>query len=950
MKKWQKISAGFLGAISVTLGALGMVACGGKNENSKTEEKAVKISTLEGLKGISNGSYALENDIDLQGEEWTPIANFTGKLDGQGYKIYNFQLKQSQDNLGFIAENNGTIKNVTFDNVTLSERSDKSGAGIVAGKNTGTIESCTVSGEIDAPYCQRVGGIVGINETEGKILYCINNATVKGRDYVGGVAGRNCGVLENCQNKAVITGNKMIGGIAGSIAQGTCKEIVNTADVTASDTYCGGVFGGVGSSVSGMRSLKNSGNITSESTVVGGIVGGMQSGNPIEDVENTGNVQGTEGVGGIFGKCEVALNIVGFENEVSVTGTYSVGGIVGWAKQGCVLTSCRNLGTIEGKYAQGGLVGGGMAKIVDCENTGLLIHSDGKFIDNVRYSYLGGIAGSCSSLQNCKNVASISGVGEYVGGLAGWVETVTKCTNTVYVKGTNNVGGIAGHGEKANDVANSGKIVGENNVGGIFGGFWADDSNYKIETSKNEGEINGKENVGGVVGYVTNEQYGQITFINSENTGIITGTVNVGGIVGWMPAWGSDDWVISLTGCKNSGVITAKCYQGGIVGAGSARIVDSENRGLLVHSEGKIIDNVLCSYFGGIAGQCLSMENCTNVANVKGVGEYVGGLAGTTESAIKCTNIASVKGTNNVGGIAGRNVSFISDAGDEADELVNRGKVEGINNVGGVFGSIYYYASNGVGGAGYTIKASHNEGEIKGVQNVGGIVGYALGSRASNKNAECIGNTNKGTIIGKNNVGGCLGYMDTGIMNNNVNEGNISGMDSVGGIVGYAYYATINYCENTANVEGITSVGGVVGFGEGKILRSGTNLTYNYYARAVEVKECKNGGVIKGENYVGGISGKIGIIEGTGYPTANFFVEKCINIANVESNGYAVGGICGGVYGWGYYSDRGVFYCLKTCTNSGTITGAQKVGGIVGEQGSYVTIEDTCTDSGTVVN
>ncbi len=699
MKRVQKIGIGFLCALSVACGALGMVACGGGDE-SKIPVKPRSVSTVEQLKQMSNGSYALENDIDLQGAEWTPIASFSGKLDGKGYKIYNFQLKQSQDNLGFVAENSGTIKNVTFENVTLTERSDKSHAGIVAGKNKGTIENCTVNGTVEASYCTRVGGIVGLNETDGKINGCINNAVITGGNHTGGIVGYSQGALEDCENKATVSGKQCVGGIAGGLASSTAKNVSNAGTITASDAECGGIFGAVGDSVSGMSGLENSGKVVSESKIVGGIIGRMWSGNPVEDVENTASVQGTDGVGGIIGQCEVALNIVGFENTVAVTGRYEVGGIVGWATDGCVFTGCENSGTITGKWKQGGIVGGGVAKIVDGKNTGLLVHTDGKIENNVLYSYLGGIAGECKEIENCTNTATITGVGEGVGGFAGAVRSAKKCTNTVFVTGTTNVGGIAGIGNNANDVSNSGKVTGTNNVGGIYGLV---NGAHKVEATDNEGEITGANNVGGIVGYATQN----VTLIGNENRGIITGTESVGGILGYM-LWGT------ATGNVNVGSVTGKTNVGGIAGHSffSDQWTYCENKGVITGDD----------YVGGIVGLA------EGVLRGNGYLSNAPELVDISESK----NSGLIKGKNHVGGIFGRVQVKVSAPKKDVvitnalEKNINTGNVQAEGNcVGGICGSITgaYGANVYTATIYYKLKNCTNSGQITGAGKVGGIVG-----------------------------------------------------------------------------------------------------------------------------------------------------------------------------------------------------------------------------------
>ena len=67
------------------------------------------------------------NDIDLSGENWTPIPQFWGTLDGNGHSIDNMTIRNEDSNNDYIAfikeiKNKGvpvTIKNIKFKNVDI---------------------------------------------------------------------------------------------------------------------------------------------------------------------------------------------------------------------------------------------------------------------------------------------------------------------------------------------------------------------------------------------------------------------------------------------------------------------------------------------------------------------------------------------------------------------------------------------------------------------------------------------------------------------------------------------------------------------------------------------------------------------------------------------------------------------------------------------------------------
>lgn len=83
---------------------------------------------LDAIRNNPGGSYILMNDIDLSGENWTPIPQFWGTLDGNGHSIDNMTIineNSNNRNIAFIKKIpdksvNVTIKNIKFKNVNIS--------------------------------------------------------------------------------------------------------------------------------------------------------------------------------------------------------------------------------------------------------------------------------------------------------------------------------------------------------------------------------------------------------------------------------------------------------------------------------------------------------------------------------------------------------------------------------------------------------------------------------------------------------------------------------------------------------------------------------------------------------------------------------------------------------------------------------------------------------------
>lgn len=195
----------------------------------------IVISNVEQLMAIKDdptAKYLLACDINCKGETLTPIDEFTGEIDGNGYRIFNFDISEDTNNVAFIRTNKGTIKNLRFDDFTFDVLIDTSGAkyyGIVCATNEGTVENCHTSSNSPLKIHFR--------------LY-----TASSNVYLGGIVGYNAGTVVNCTNDMVINPtfiasgwdgyhcdgyvNSYIAGICGYVtADGKVIDCANLSDV-----------------------------------------------------------------------------------------------------------------------------------------------------------------------------------------------------------------------------------------------------------------------------------------------------------------------------------------------------------------------------------------------------------------------------------------------------------------------------------------------------------------------------------------------------------------------------------------------------------------------------------------------------------------------------------------------------------------------------------------------
>ncbi len=400
------------------------------------------ISTAEDLLAIADdptGTYCLTNDISLGGETLPYIPEFSGFLDGQGHKIKNFTMSNT-DNATFalFGTNKGTIRDLTLSSFSYTVSYSKSthvNLGVLSAINEGTIESCTIEDALIRIHTQshsvnaslHWGSIAGVNS--GIVRDCLSTMDVEwiatsseGSKYAkrsvyvhaGGIVGLNKAVasIENCKVFGTFSLNiqgyyyycngydaysstlyAYFGGIVGrNYGAITSSYADNALIVTKAGTLTYLYMGGLAAT--------NDGNITASSaensvsggganlTCVGGLVGYNATTGIIANTRASGNVQqvfagGSVGgfVGENYGKI---MNSYALGHVKSASGA-SVGGFVGMNNTGGTITQSFCTGeVVKASGASGRFVGtyAGSAVAFKCYflNSGTLL-SGGVFQD-----------------------------------------------------------------------------------------------------------------------------------------------------------------------------------------------------------------------------------------------------------------------------------------------------------------------------------------------------------------------------------------------------------------------------------------------------------------------------------------------------------------------------------------------------------------------------------------
>lgn len=233
-----------------------------------TKEEPWLIENAEQLaylaQQVNNGTdykrehFRLVSDLDLSGNEWTPIGTegnlFWGGFDGDGHTITGMTITGKENSyVGLFGEcRNFTaassyIKSVTVKGANIS---GKSFVGAIAGAGANISDCYSIENTIYASRC--VGAVCG--SLIGKISGCYNSSSVSGISTAGGIMGSASyegndgnGVVQYCYNIGTVTVSEQdssVGGITGASANRyDISNCLNCGKITGNGKNVGGIAG-----------------------------------------------------------------------------------------------------------------------------------------------------------------------------------------------------------------------------------------------------------------------------------------------------------------------------------------------------------------------------------------------------------------------------------------------------------------------------------------------------------------------------------------------------------------------------------------------------------------------------------------------------------------------------------------------------------------------------------
>ena len=177
------------------------------------EDGIIYIHTAKDLCALSDScaydawsrgkTVLLTADISLRGVDFEPIASFSGTFNGGGHTISGLTLTDSLSPAGlFLTLERGAFVHALKVEGQVAPGGTKEFVGGIAGRSYGTIEECSFFGVVKGESA--VGGIVGRNEASGLVANCTVSGSVSANRYTGGIAGYNLGTLRACINSASV--------------------------------------------------------------------------------------------------------------------------------------------------------------------------------------------------------------------------------------------------------------------------------------------------------------------------------------------------------------------------------------------------------------------------------------------------------------------------------------------------------------------------------------------------------------------------------------------------------------------------------------------------------------------------------------------------------------------------------------------------------------------------
>lgn len=522
--------------------------------------------------------FSLQADIDLEGIDFQGIPIFGGEFQGNGYTVSGLSLTHAGSAVGLFRSllPGGEISGLNVEGLVHPE-GDAAQVGGIVGRNAGIIRRCSFSGYVGG--ADSVGGIAGSNDLTGIVVSCSSHGSVHGTHFAGGITGLNNGVVRSCRNHAQVNTTVEQNSIS---LEDISLQSITSSESAATVTDIGGICGS-GSGV--IRGCENHGAVGYPKVGynIGGIAGSFSG--YLYACVNYAEVNGRKEVGGILGQLEPAVS-VRFDEDTLQTLQKQMEQMAATTRhtaataQAGAASMKAHFDSIEQQIA---LAQEAMDSLLPSPEDPALPDEDAlEAARNALSSSMASIAGSLSTIGTdsrqtlgslYQNVLNISGQVNSVGGTIG--------------SASENLGG---------------------SVADVSDADTPEDTLAKVAQCRNLAPVSGDWNIGGIVGAISMEND-----LDPEDDIHFDGAYSMNFDAQLRAV---------VTDCDNTGPVTAsKSSSGGISGWMSMGLV----------------------------------KNCLNTADILSpAADHVGGIAGRSEGYIRnCLTKCAIEADSCVGGIAG---------------------------------------------------------------------------------------------------------------------------------------------------------------------------------------------------------------------------------------------------------------------------------------------------------
>ncbi|MFW6064234.1 MAG: GLUG motif-containing protein [Candidatus Natronoplasma sp.] len=862
------------------------------------------VQDLQDMKNDLTGHYALANDIDASetsgwngGDGFEPIGSetdrFEGSLDGHSHTINALYIDRTDtDHIGLFGFTNtsASISNVSLENAHIA---GKDWTGGLIGRNYGNISGCSFEGEVSAT--SRAGGIA----SENNGMY-VNNTWSDGYvnstgNYCGGLFGYNSGALNNTSSNAVVSGTTYVGGLLGySHPEGMITNSHASGDVLGTSDYAGGFAGYNNAAISDSYSTGNVNGLDD----VAGFVGKVDGNSDIDRCYATGDTTGQHRIGGFIGSDydngnQGEINDCYATGNVHASGGY-IGGFVGEAYGKYV--NSYSTGYVSADLTSGGFIGKewGGSITTNC------------FYDNVTSGMDTSDGGTPKNTTDMMTESTFTDAGWDFTDIWWMVDGETRpflrMEWSTEIRNSHQLQMMQMDLTKdytlTNDIDLTGYITEASRMWGTNLSAGAGFVPVGNDTARFTGSLDGYNHT--ITGLYIDKPSDHYIGLFGQSSGSISNIVlQDSDVTGWQHTGGfvgSNNGTIVNCGFDGTVIAYQTWYAGGIAGSnmGTGIVINCTSTGDVGHGGGM--------NSGGIAGNNQGIiSNSHSSMTVRGHGS-IGGLVGWHSSNGEILNSSAhgdVNGnptSSDIGGLVGRNTAHIynSSAG---------GDVNGGNNVGGLVGWNDYG----------TVSGSYSSSNVSGDNRLGGLVGWNDYGMVSDSYAS-------NNVSGNDDVGGLVGWNRDGTVLNSYAAGDVSGYNKVGGLVGYGSYSTVNNSYATGDVTGNDDVGGLVGYNSDTLSNSYAtgNVSGNGDVGGLVGDNRGDSAVVEKSYAAGDVNGSSNVGGLVGYSYKGK-VENSYATSNVNGTDDV-----GGLVGRNYYGT------VNTSYAAGDVNGSSNVGGLVG--------------------